>query len=295
MESSDLAKDNFYLLDNLSAIRVAGDDAEEFLQGQLSNDVGLIRPATAQFSSVNSPQGRVIAILRVTQNAGGFQLILPKWQTESVVQGLSRYILRSRVVISVEPDFKAIGISRDKLAPLEEGMEEAVQQLALPGDLQECYGTPSAIDRLCKQLKLSPVSGVKPWQAKRISAGVPEIAPDTAEKFVAQMLNLDCLGGISFNKGCFTGQEIIARTQHRGQIKRRTFIGRSDVKLSGRVRLIDKNGSKRGDVLEVSTFNDTVALLAVVNIDAANEKLFAGDVNGPVVMFTPPAYLREDA
>ena len=288
---SDLLKGRVCDLGNLSALRVSGDDADIFLQGQLSNDICEIKPTIAQLSSLNSPQGRVIAILRVLRDTEGFLLILPGWQIDAVQQHLVRYVLRSNVKLVTQENFKAMGSPSNNPAMT---ATTGLSRLDFPGNLTEWFGDRVTVHDLLSRPGGSPDDNYSVWKSARILAGIPEITPSTTAQFIAQMLNLDALGGISFLKGCYTGQEIIARTEHRGRIKRRTFIGHCEAQLSGQENLVNSAGAKRGELLEISTIKDKTVFLAVISIDSIEDTLFIGEQNGPAVTCIRPSYLDDE-
>jgi folate-binding protein YgfZ len=196
----------------LGVMRARGADAIPFLQGQLSNDT--TRSAGRwQLSGYHTPQGRVIALLRLTQLAPDDLLaVMPLELVPRVVTRLRRYVLRAKVQVTDDsPQWQVRGYPA---APS-----------ALPaGAVSLAYGD-------ARHLALIPQSAAAPagpidgtrsdWIAADIAEGLPQVYAATSEAFVAQMLNLDLTGGIALDKGCYTGQEIIARAHYRGQVKRR--------------------------------------------------------------------------
>jgi tRNA-modifying protein YgfZ len=214
----------------LRAIRVSGADARSFLQGQLSADIDALTPARALLASCNSAQGRVQAVLWLTDHREWIDLALPTSMTERTVTRLRRYVLRSKVTID-----------------------------ELPGPV--AFAPPhtySAAD----------------WRLAGIRAGLPQVYPETHEAFVAQMLNLDLLGGVDFEKGCYTGQEIIARTHFRGAIKRRMFHFACAASPPAPGTRILAGEQHAGDVVDAAATSNGCELLAVIGLaqqDAALE------------------------
>jgi folate-binding protein YgfZ len=156
----------------LGAVRIYGVDAVSFLQGQLSNDMTRLSAAQTMLAGLHNPQGRTIAVLRLTASAPEDVLAtLPRDLVAPVIARLSKFVLRAKVKLS-----------------------EAEAQGGVDAERQR------ALD---------------------IEQGIPQVYLATSEAFVAQMLNLDVVGGISFEKGCYTGQEVIARAHYRGRVKRR--------------------------------------------------------------------------
>ena len=221
-------------LTQLGLIEVRGADAAAFLQGQLSNDVRAVQPARAQLSSYNSAKGRMLAVLHVLRTADdAFLLEVHRGVLDAVLKRLRMFVLRSKVTLT-EADRVLHGVAGP-------GAADALGALGLPAPAAplECAAAADAI--VMRRLGTTPryslitraEAGVgarlgahaaagEPldWQRLDIEAGVPTIYPPTQDRFVAQMCNLDALGGISFDKGCYTGQEIIARVHYRGAVKR---------------------------------------------------------------------------
>jgi folate-binding protein YgfZ len=166
-------------------LRFRGPDAMKFLQGQLSNDMGALAADRLMLAGLHNPQGRVLALLQLAAlEADHIVALLPAELAELTLATLRRYVLRAKLTIS--NDSTAVA-----LAALAAQLPAAAQALQ-PG-----------------------------VRARNIAAGLPQVYSATSGTFVAQMLNLDCVGGISFTKGCYTGQEIIARAHYRGRMKRR--------------------------------------------------------------------------
>jgi tRNA-modifying protein YgfZ len=200
-------------LDDLGAIRVQGAEAVKFLQGQLSNDVTKLSPEQPLLAGFHNPQGRVIALLRlVSLGAEDILALLPRELAAPVAARLGKFILRARVKLCDDSSsWRVTGIAS----------EPPPGELFVRTDLATPRGwlvTPTN-----KPTDLAGYSNLdrESWRALDIAAGIPQVYAATSEAFVAQMLNLDVLGAISFDKGCYTGQEIIARAHYRGRVKRR--------------------------------------------------------------------------
>jgi tRNA-modifying protein YgfZ len=218
-------------LEPLGVLRVRGADAVSFLQGQLSNDLLRVGGDRAVLAGYHNPQGRVIAMLRVLQLAGDDLLaILPRELVASVAQRLGKFVLRSKVKLADESARWAISglIEPTRTANAVAGLPSAINEVApLGAALAVCIA-----QRPARWLLLNPASEPSPfaasslgdiglWERLAIAGGEPEVYAATSEAFVAQMLNLDALDAIAFDKGCYTGQEVIARAHYRGRVKRR--------------------------------------------------------------------------
>jgi folate-binding protein YgfZ len=220
-------------LDALGVLRVSGPDAVSFLQGQVSNDLALLSAHHSLLGGYHNPQGRVIALLRLLEQAPQQVLaLLPRELIGSVAQRLAKFVLRAKVKLSDESSQWTVrgvmGAAADTYGPI----------AALPAALNGAARSDgSLIVRVADQPAARwlvvgpgnaapPLAGCRPgapetWQQLAIASGEPQVYAATSEEFVAQMLNLDALGAISFEKGCYTGQEVIARAHYRGRVKRR--------------------------------------------------------------------------
>ena len=221
-------------LADLGAVRVHGADAVRFLQGQLSSDVQHLTAERSQLAGVHNPQGRTVALLRLVRlGQDDILAVLPRELATTVAARLGRYVLRSKVKLADESAGWSI---RGLLAPNPEA-GSSVAGFALPAEL---HGQTQAGDLtiLCvgrsppRWMILSPADRAPPqpdcaagdreeWRRFDVAEGWPQVYPATSEAFVAQMLNLDVIGAIAFDKGCYTGQEVIARAHYRGRVKRR--------------------------------------------------------------------------
>ena len=200
-----------------AVMRVAGVDAVKFLQGQLSNDVEPVSTERSILAGYHNPQGRSVALLRMVKNTAGDVLaVMPRELVPDVVQRLRKYVLRAKVVLTDESDnVRVVGITGADAVP---DVANA-SWISVEGVGRRFIGvlTRDANDALKDVVEIE--RGV--WTRLDIMEGVPQVYKATSEAFVAQMLNLDVLGGIAFDKGCYTGQEVIARAHFRGRVKRR--------------------------------------------------------------------------
>ncbi len=244
-------------LEDLGTLRVQGPDATRFLQGQLSNDLARLSPAHSLLAGYHNPQGRVIAFLRlVWLDAEDFLAILPRELASGVAARLSKFILRAKVKIA---DESAAWHAAGLVGPQTCGVAQPrgivqTSGVALASNLhgQTTQGssifvrvgtTPArwlSVTPANSPMKESPdaprlIAGDREtWHRLDIAAGQPQVFAATSEEFVAQMLNLDVLDAVAFDKGCFTGQEVIARAHYRGRVKRRLqrFATRAPLKLT---------------------------------------------------------------
>jgi folate-binding protein YgfZ len=227
----------------LGVLRVAGPDAADFLQGQLTNDVLSLAPGASQLTAWCSPKGRMLAnFLVVRIDSAVFELMLPVALLEAVRKRLSLFVLRSNLTItdasgaSVRlgvggPDASVAirGVLGDAPALLRSMTTTDGAVVALPGGRFVVRTGPQQATALWDRLAAATrPAGFPVWQWLTIRAGVPVITQPTADQFVPQTANWDALDGVSFQKGCYTGQEIVARTQYLGRLKERLVLAHVD-------------------------------------------------------------------
>ncbi len=266
------------LLPFLGLLRIGGEDAARFLQGQVTHDTRLLSDGRTQLSACNTPQGRVVALLRLRQTDDAIYALLPHELATPVAASLRRFVLRAKVDLQIAADLQVAWVART-LSPIPElGATEIVSFDYAPG--RQVIAAHGATLRAMTDLSLErPHPEIEnEWRAADISAGLPQVYAATSGSFVPQMLNLDRLDAISFGKGCYTGQEIVARTQHLGRIKRRTLRYRLSpgpelAPLAG----LSLDGQKVAEVVMGATRDTVVELLAVTSLEALGRTLHAED------------------
>jgi folate-binding protein YgfZ len=228
-------------LEPLSVLSVAGADAAAFLNGQLSIDTAGLSPGACRYACFNSPKGRMLANLVVwhdPESHDRFLLLLPGEVSPAVAKRLSVYVLRSKVAIADATDEIArLGIGGPDAtrvanlvwgaapAPFELRTFGSRSVLGLPGPRFVVITPAGEADTAGSELlRHAPAAPYGVWRWLTIRAGVAVITAATQDMFVAQTANWDILQGIDFQKGCYTGQEIIARTQYLGRLKERAFV-----------------------------------------------------------------------
>ena len=230
-------------LSQFGTLRASGEDALTFLQNLLSNDIREVSKTSAQYSSLNTAKGRVLATMLIWQEGGDYLLQLPRELIAPMHKKLSMYVLRAKVKITDASDeIVVLGVSGSKASEVLQNHLGKLPQQALGAAGFE-QASVLKIDEARFQISTSPQHAPKLWEAisekarpvgsrcwdwLNIKAGIPNILPQTQEHFVAQMVNLDLIGGISFNKGCYPGQEIVARTHYLGKQKRRMYLAHVD-------------------------------------------------------------------
>lgn len=265
----------------MGVLRFAGADAIGFLQGQVSNDTRRLAAGEPLRAAYSTPQGRVIAVLDLLPHTSGILALLPRELAAPTRERLSRFILRAKLRIEDLSDSVPIrGVhGAATLASWElprpaaanayiEKDEVGVAHVGGDTDRYWVVGgrcePPGAVHSDAAQLGQVE----RAWRLANIRAGIPQVYLATSETFVAQMLNLDLIDGISFTKGCFTGQEIIARTQHLGRIKRRMFrlaLPDGAWRIGQELRLAD---GRSGRLTELAAGERGIEALAVLNLAA---------------------------
>lgn len=229
-------------LGQFGTLRVSGEDAQSFLQNLLSNDIREAGNSRAQLSSFNTAKGRMLATLLIWRE-GDYLMQLPRVLCEPMRKKLGMYVLRAKVKITDASDeIVSLGVSGANAHDILNG-----QFGELPESPLGFLGTTQAgiirIGDTRFQINTSPQQAQTLWQALsqnaqpvgsvcwdwlNIRSGIPVILPQTQEKFVVQMVNFDLVGGVSFKKGCYPGQEIVARMQYLGHLKRRMYLAHID-------------------------------------------------------------------
>ena len=228
-------------LGQFSTLRVSGIDAQSFLQNLLSNDIRELDGTKAQYSSFNSAKGRMLATFLIWRDGDDYLLQLPGTLADAMCRKLGMYVLRAKVKITdAGAEVVSLGLSgaqeilpRDCLELPPMGVSHSTElgcSIIRLGDTRfQLNTTPLQAQTLWQTL----VSQAKPvgsayWDWLSIRAGIPVIQPQTQEQFVAQMVNFDLIGGVNFKKGCYPGQEIVARMHYLGKLKRRMYLAHID-------------------------------------------------------------------
>ncbi|MDM4772327.1 hypothetical protein [Solimonas sp. SE-A11] len=280
-------------LDELVYIRAQGADAESFLQGQLSSDTRLVNENRAQLSSYSNPKGRMLAVLTLFRHGDDLVLEVHRSVAESTLKRLRMFVMRSKVTLQdCTAELPATGL-------LGEDGARQLETLGLPLPQEPmqsaAHGGLTVIRRLGSQPRWSvhgevaglaalPARGFEAWRRADLLAGVPTVYTESREMFVPQMANIDLLGGISFNKGCYTGQEIVARLHYLGQLKRRMFLLRAPVDARPGMPVYDAAGDGQavGEVVDAVADGDATLLLAVLQLShAGSAQLALAAIDGP--------------
>lgn len=222
-------------LSRFGLLAFTGPDARAFLQGQLSCDVEGLAPDAVAPGSYNTPKGRMLATFLLWAGADGYRMLLPRTLCEPVRKRLAMYVLRSKVkvedVTAAHPLYGVLaGDPGDVCGSLGVAIPAQAYQVAT--------GNGSTAVRLdtCRILLVTPAdvslaattANDDAWTLADIRNGLPWVLPETQEQFVPQTANLDLIGGVSFTKGCYPGQEIVARMHYLGKLKERMLRAHID-------------------------------------------------------------------
>jgi len=288
-------------------IEVRGDDAQKFLASLFTGDVRLVSPGRGLFTSWCDAKGRARATFWLFVHEGAFYLLLPKDLVKTVLAGLKQYLLRVKATLADAGDNPMrLGLSGPGMASRlsavfgasppgqagEAGRYGDCTLMAIGGDPFPRWlaiGSAAAIADLWQNL-VSTVSpaGRDAWSLLDILAGMPLLVSEIAGEFIPQMLNMEALGGLCFTKGCYPGQEVIARLHYRGQLKRRLYLAYAEsdsVPAPGTTLHIDGVAESVGTVVSAARHPDgRVALLAVVKIEEKDQgEVRLADVQGPAL------------
>jgi tRNA-modifying protein YgfZ len=305
-------------LSHFGLIHFSGEDAQSFLQGQLSCDVKQVNASAALYGGYCNPKGRLLASLLIwsqsSSNGGGYVMQLPAALRAGIQKRLAMYVLRAKVKLADTSDIQIrLGVAGDDAEALvRKNMGE------IPASrLGIIHGESASIIRLAQnrfELVIAPEKasaiweglsrdavpvGASCWDWLEIKAGIPIITPATQEQFVPQMANLEAIGGVSFQKGCYPGQEIVARSQYLGKIKRRMYlanirpgISENPVEAGNELFGADMGEQSIGMVVNASPSPeggfDVLAVIQVSSVEAA--AVHWKSLAGPSLKITPLPY-----
>ena len=227
-------------LTHLGMMACSGDDAQTFLHGQFSNDIRQLTPGRSEYAAYCSAKGRMLANFLVWREDQAYCLELARSLLPAVQKRLGMFVLRAKVRLTdISEARPVLGLAGGAAAAaLRELFPSVPQQehqvvhdpangtlIALPGARYQLIAELESAKRLWQRLAaaLTPV-GAPCWEWLEIRNGLPLITPATQEQFVPQMANMELIGAVNFRKGCYPGQEIVARTQYLGQLKRRMAL-----------------------------------------------------------------------
>ncbi len=302
-------------LPQFGVIDVAGDDAATFLHSQLTNDIEHLDAASARLSGYCSPKGRLLGSFLAWRAGHGVRLLVSKDVQPAVQKRLSMFVLRAKAKLTDASDTLAVvgfaGDVRDVLSGIFDALPDGVH-VKVDGPAGTLIRVPDAAGRK-RYLWIGPraevdarvaaLGGTLPvvspavWDWLDVRAGEPRITQPAVEQFVPQMVNFDVIGAVNFRKGCYPGQEIVARSQYRGTIKRRTALahvaGETDTVHAG-VELFhsDDPGQPCGMIVNAAAApaGGVDALVEIKLAALDNGTVHLGSADGPVLAFDALPY-----
>ncbi|QDW50603.1 YgfZ/GcvT domain-containing protein [Burkholderia sp. KBS0801] len=302
-------------LPQFGVIDVAGDDAATFLHSQLTNDIEHLDAASARLSGYCSAKGRLLASFLAWRAGHGVQLLVSKDVQAAVQKRLSMFVLRSKAKLTDASDTLAVvgfaGDVREALSGIFDALPDGVH-VKVDGPAGALIRVPDAAGRKRYlwigpraevDTRLAALGGKLPvvspavWDWLDVRAGEPRITQPAVEQFVPQMVNFDVIGAVNFRKGCYPGQEVVARSQYRGTIKRRTALahvaGETDTVHAG-VELFhsDDPGQPCGMIVNAAAAPaggvDALVEIKLAALDSGTVHLGAAD--GPPLAFDALPY-----
>jgi folate-binding protein YgfZ len=296
-------------LTDLGLIRASGDEAASFLHNLLSNDVKNIATDSARLAGFCSAKGRLLATMLIWRDGSDYLLALSSDILENVLKKLSMFILRSKVkLVDASGERVLLGLAGDDAAgplvklgvPASEAMKAATfaagTSVALGPNRYLLAVDPAEAKQVWSKLAESAQpAGLSAWHWREIASGVPRVMAATQEAFVPQMVNLEVVGGVSFTKGCYPGQEIVARAQYLGKVKRRMYRARLDVAANAGAPLFSPDAvdqSSCGELVEVAPSPEGgYECLAVMQSSCADAgDVHVGAADGPRLSFLTLPY-----
>ncbi len=265
-----------YALSSLAVLTVSGNDAGQFLQGQITCNVSDLTEQQSSLGALCNPKGQVIATFLLIKTAAAFLLVLPEPLLDTIKNRLQKYILRSAVTLADSRDTLCLIGLRDSAipaAPLFETSQNDLIRVNFGGRYLVIAKADAAIGFWSGQTGTLGFSAENAahWRYLDIMAGIPWLSMETAEQFIPQMLNLDNLGAISFTKGCYTGQEIVARTHYLGKAKRALFVAECAAPAPAANAVINNDaGQPVGKVLLAGQYGEGCKMLVVLQLSDSN-------------------------
>lgn len=248
-------------LEHLRVLTISGEDAGELLQGQMTQDIRKLEDEKIHITSFCNVQGRVIASAFIQGRNDQYDLILSSEIIDDLENHLKRYVLRSKVVIE-QSNEKTFGSYKSDVN------EDSKEYGSLKNDPERVLilstQAPKSIDNFITS---------EEWIRCDIENKIAIIDKESSEKFIPQMLNLDILDAVSFSKGCYTGQEVVARVQHRGKVKKRMYkinIKETD-SVDPHTQIMAQKKSVGNIVLSKKIANDCICLAVINQVDSTSE------------------------
>lgn len=264
----------FFALPDIRIVELAGRDAAVFAQAQFINDLNDLQPGRWHWSGWLTPKGRVVAIFALAKwSDERVWLLLPDADPEPLLEGLRRFVFRSKVVVSLRDAVVAGALA----APQEASGGSFFER---DGVAEFDFGT--ALTPRCLQVGVADVptdeAAARRWRAFDLEHGLPRLSPGQFGQWTPQQLSLERLRGFSVKKGCYPGQEIVARTHFLGKAKRGLVLLESDAPVAAGSEVRTADGAASGSVVAAAGSEDRHLALAVMPLERDAATLTAGNV-----------------
>ncbi|MGH8433880.1 MAG: YgfZ/GcvT domain-containing protein [Pseudomonas sp.] len=290
----------FCTLSHEGVLAVRGPDASKFLQGQLTCNLNYLNDTTASLGARCTPKGRMLSSFRVLTDGDGYLLAMASELLESQLTELQKYAVFSKSKLGDESArWVRFGLCGADALLAELGLELGAQAehvargndsiaIRLADGRAELWAPADAAESLQARLAAHlPHAPLNSWLLAQVRAGIGQVVGATRELFIPQMLNLQALGGVSFKKGCYTGQEIVARMQYLGKLKRRLYrlsLDASELPAPATELFSPVHRSGVGEVVLAAHAENGIELLAVLQEDAVNDgRIRLGSEEGPAL------------
>ena len=251
-------------LEHYGLLHAAGDDARAFLHAQLTNDIEHLPAAQARYAGWCSPKGRLLATFLVVPWSGGFLLQLSRDLVPAILKRLQMYVLRSKVKLAdASGAWTQFGVwGAEAGAPLSVREQDGAVIVAIePGRaLVLAEGAAAA--------RYAPSAPAEDWALAEVRAGRALIEQSTQDQFVPQMVNYELAGGVDFHKGCYPGQEVVARAQYRGEVKRRLYRLRGAALKAGQDLFSDDAPGQPSGTVVNAAGDESLAVLQTSAVEA---------------------------
>ncbi|MHC8368155.1 CAF17-like 4Fe-4S cluster assembly/insertion protein YgfZ [Pseudomonas sp. ZT5P21] len=290
----------FCTLSHEGVLAVRGADAGKFLQGQLTCNLNYLSDTQASLGARCTQKGRMQSSFRILLQGDGVLMAMATELLEPQLADLKKYAVFSKSKLTDESaEWVRFGVDHGDAALISLGLElpagtdsvarnDGLIAVRVSPDRAELWVTADQADTIKGQLAAQLTEGdLNQWLLGQIRAGIGQVMPSTRELFIPQMLNLQAVGGVSFKKGCYTGQEIVARMQYLGKLKRRLYrlkLDASELPEPGTPLFSPTHGSSIGEVVIAARAGQDTELLAVLQAEAAEGgDVHLGALEGPAL------------
>jgi folate-binding protein YgfZ len=287
-------------LTHLGVIRAQGEEAARFLHSQLTQDIALLRPDQARLAAFCNAKGRMLAsFVVVARSPDEILLVTSRDLLAPTLKRLSMFVLRAKARLTdATPEFELCGLA-GSAAGLSEGLAPWGKRDSGPAQVVRLYpadGQPRAlwVAPARTPVPAGAVLTLQEWLWGEVRSGIAPVTAATVEAFVPQMLNYESVGGVNFKKGCYPGQEVVARSQFRGTLKRRAFLVHADSALEAGQEVFHASDPEQPCGLVAQSApapgGGFDAIVAIQLSAAQDGRLTAGGPAGPALTLLPLPY-----